>query len=119
MATSGSKYDTEGSNRSDFIPPEHSYVQHEPFSSAFFRDHNEEEYVIQRAFQAHNFTHLRDKIPNSLKHGAILQQRIGKVQDSTESEAAIRNRTSAQKDEERKERITRKKMEQVGQLGYF
>jgi hypothetical protein len=119
MATSGSKYETEGSNHSDFIPPEHSYIQHEPFSSAFFRDHNEEEYVIQRAFQAHNFTNLRDKIPNSLKHGAILQQRISKVQDNNESEAISRNKTYVQKDEERKEKIVRKKMEQVGQLGYF
>lgn len=75
--------------------------------------------MIQRAFQAHNFTNIRDKIPTSLKHGAILQQRIDKVQDNTETEAFLRRRTSAQKDDDRLERITRKKMEQVGQLGYF
>lgn len=38
------KKDTDNSNSSiiDFTPPENSYLQHEQFTSAFFRDHNEE-----------------------------------------------------------------------------
>ena len=69
-----SKRQTEQSyTQSDFIPPEHSYLEHEPYNSAFFKDHCEEEYQIRRAFQADNFTYLRSKIPNQLKHGAILE----------------------------------------------
>jgi hypothetical protein len=114
------KKETEESHRNiDFSPPEHSYVQHEPFNSAFFRDHVEEEYQIQRAFRADNFTYLRNKIPNQLKYGAILEERLQKVQEGIQDQAANRNKTNLQKEEERKERITRKKMEQIGQLGYF
>jgi hypothetical protein len=64
----------------DFRPPEHTYLEHEPYSSAFFKDHCEEEYQIQRAFKADNFTYLRSKIPNQLKYGAILEERLYKVQ---------------------------------------
>jgi hypothetical protein len=32
--------DKDGSFRTDFIPPQHKYVEHEKYGSAFFMDHN-------------------------------------------------------------------------------
>lgn len=82
----------------DFKPPQHSYIASEQFSSAFFRDHNEEEYQIQRAFKATNFTSLRANIPNQLRHGAILDDRLNRVQDSVETEAYNRRKTPSEKE---------------------
>lgn len=103
----------------DFKPPQHSYIVSDQFNSAFFRDHNEEEYQIQRAFKATNFTSLRTNIPNQLRHGAILDERLGKVQNNVEMEACNRRKTPSEKEEERQTRITKRKTEQIGQLGCF
>lgn len=89
----------------DFKPPEHSYIVNQQFNSAFFQDHNEEEYQIQRAFKAGNFISLRTGIPNQLRHGAILDERINKVQDNIETEAFNRRKTPSEKEDERQTRI--------------
>lgn len=81
--------DKDGSFRTDFIPPQHKYVEHEKYGSAFFMDHNQEEYLIQRAFKSNNFTNIRD-LPNNLKHGQILNERIDKVLHASGLEATNR-----------------------------
>ena len=44
---------------------------------------------------------------------------LQKVQEQTEEEAQSRAQPLSQKEDERRSKIARKKMEQVGQLGYF
>lgn len=67
----------------EFIPPEHKYIEHEKFGSAFFKDNNEEEYVLQRAFQPGNFTYLR-KLPDQISRNCILEGRKDRVMDQIE-----------------------------------
>jgi hypothetical protein len=42
-----------------FEPPRHRYIEMEKFDSAYFKDHNEEDYALKRAFNCNNFTYLR------------------------------------------------------------
>ena len=67
----------------EFVPPEHKYIEHEKFGSAFFKDNNEEEYAIQRAFQPGNFTYLR-KMPDQFQRNCILNGRLDRVKDQLE-----------------------------------
>ena len=62
----------------EFVPPQHKYIEHEKFGSAYFKDNNEEEYVIQRAFQPNNFTSLRD-LPDNMQRNCILNERKERV----------------------------------------
>lgn len=62
----------------EFIPPEHKYIELEKYKSPFFRDNNEEEYIIQRAFQPNNFNYLRD-LPDNISRNCILDERKERV----------------------------------------
>lgn len=62
----------------EFVPPQHKYVELPKFQSPFYQDNNEEEYVLQRAFQANNFTYLRN-LPDNFSRNCILDDRKERV----------------------------------------
>ena len=74
----------------DFVPPEHKYIALEQFSSAYYKDNNEEEYAIQRAFQGNNFNYLR-KLPDNFSRNCVLEQRIDRVKGQLDNETSKRH----------------------------
>ena len=74
----------------DFVPPEHKYIALEQFSSAYYKDNNEEEYAIQRAFQGNNFNYLR-KLPDNFSRNCVLEQRIDRVKGQLDNETRKRH----------------------------
>ena len=109
---------SDNSGVSDFVPPKHAYITLDSYVSPYFTDHVQEEEQIQRAFTSNNYTYLRG-IPNQIARGAILEERVARVQKGVGSDAAERSKTYQEKEDERKDSTFKKKMEQIGTLGYF
>jgi hypothetical protein len=53
------------------MPPQHKYIQMDKFDSAFFKDNNQEDYALKRAFNANNFTYLRG-LPSHIERNFLL-----------------------------------------------
>ena len=56
---------------------------------------------MPQQYTSNNYTYLRE-IPNQIARGAILEERVARVQKGVGSDAAERSKTFQEKDDDRK-----------------